>query len=1492
VQPPPPLTERDLEILSDLERLELPTLSWGIVDAALSRDDVLRAVEAAIDGAGDYVTAPQDVLDQLVRHAVLAPVVDKPDYFRTRFAEAVRLFARLRQLFPNHIRDQTWRAAPELVSDYRVLTRARRIPQRDVPPKGAIDEALAAAQHGSPTTSRLVLETLLGVGHEERPLARFQSEALRHILRMVDEQRTTATMITAGTGSGKTLAFYLPAFVDVVQQLDRSFWTKAVAIYPRVELLKDQLSEAVRHAQRLRPVLEKAGIRPVRIGAYFGSTPYRIGDNLEKRGWKQLGRQSHLSPFLLCWVCGAPTTWPSSRRAAGEEVLRCRDCGAESQPGDLALTREGMRANPPDILFTTTEMINRSLSSISYGHIFGAHRRTRSPRLVLLDEAHTYVGTTGAQTALLLRRWQHAIRAPLHVVGLSATLEDAQTFFARLTGVAESSVATIAPHATDLRDFGAEYLLALRGNPMSGTMLLSTTIQALMLLRRVEDPDSAHPTGGVFPPRVFAFTDDLDVTNRLYDYLLDAEGRSDNNAPRADSLASLRRPGPPDLEDRRQDGQVWDLPMQIGHTLSGSTTSISRTTSRDVGVSESSDIVVATSSLEVGFDDVRVGGVLQHKAPLETAAFIQRRGRGGRLPHARPWSVVVLSDFGRDRRAYQGFDSLFDPVLRPNALPVDNRHIIKVQAAYALLDWLALRMVDMGEGALWSDLAEPQNPATPWGRSAQQRQRRAASLLRSVLEDPREERSLAEHIRRALAISVEEAEIALWENPRSLMLSAVPTLLRRLETDWRNVSPPPRTDRHGRDPLPEHVPPNLFSELNPPEVDIAIPRRRGGDDLVEALAITAALRELTPGRVTRRFSSDDERRARHWVPLPAGGSGSVDVASFLLDYRELGRFTVSVRGQQIELPCLRPWGARLEIPGSSVEDSQSAVLTWSSQLLAPSEAVDFDIPVSTAWKRLIRAIKFHTHATRTEIEVRRLAVGAEASEPGHPERTRLLEFIRTDEDAESERVALGYSGDYDAIRVSLLVPSEWKLPEATLRALRRRWFDAQVQDSSILASHASVFSRSWLAVLYRAALTATASANNLSASDARDRLRDVLGASLVKAMRVVFEVSSPNPGINPADTRAETRLLDLIATVEVTDELHELAACLTGASEPPDAFVRDLYRATVAAAFKDAFSALAPTVNADSLHIDLPPATTQDDSGLVDIWLTEASVGGGGVVDQLLAAAVAEPRRLMMLAEFAVGESGYETVDNQVSASMHLGTSDPLVRSAFEQYRSAARGSDTRERFSELRELLQMRGVIWSHSVGTTLATRGLRPGSSAATDALILRIHERWSEIESLLGFETDARVIAFSLRDELDVENATGLTPPADVEAWRFSQIYGLIWPRRFEARTATLSAYTPFGWLPEPERLVVAPLLEEGRQRVEIDEGWRARVDDLLVRDGAAVLLVPVDSRDIAKEALLDLTSRPTDTGYLLAYPRVVGVTQTGGVTEISLELDETP
>src|SRR5205814_428178 len=114
--------------------------------------------------------------------------------------------------------------------------------------------------------------------------------------------------------------------------------------------------------------------------------------------------------------------------------------------------------------------------------------------------------------------------------------------------------------------------------------------------------------------------------------------------------------------------------------------------SQDSGVDRNADLVVATASLEVGYNDSRVGLVLQHKAPHDPAAFIQRRGRAGRRREMRPWTVVTLSDYGRDRLAYQAYDLLFTPEIPPRHLPVGNRFVLKIYATQALLDWLGRKL--------------------------------------------------------------------------------------------------------------------------------------------------------------------------------------------------------------------------------------------------------------------------------------------------------------------------------------------------------------------------------------------------------------------------------------------------------------------------------------------------------------------------------------------------------------------------------------------------------------------------------------------------------------------------------------------------------------------------------------------------------------------------------------------------------------------------------
>ena len=172
----------------------------------------------------------------------------------------------------------------------------------------------------------------------------------------------------------------------------------------------------------------KNGRRKIRIGAYFGSTPINAWQ--VPKAWQSLG-DGYLCPWLTCPECDNKLIWKKHDQSAGVEKLTCigENCRFETDQDEIVLTRDSMqdRVNcKPDILFTTTETLNKRLAIYGPAKLFGiGHEYHRRPRFLLLDEVHTYEGVTGAQNALTLRRWKHAIgpTAKFCWVGLSATLK-------------------------------------------------------------------------------------------------------------------------------------------------------------------------------------------------------------------------------------------------------------------------------------------------------------------------------------------------------------------------------------------------------------------------------------------------------------------------------------------------------------------------------------------------------------------------------------------------------------------------------------------------------------------------------------------------------------------------------------------------------------------------------------------------------------------------------------------------------------------------------------------------------------------------------------------------------------------------------------------------------------------------------------------------------------------------------------------------------------
>jgi hypothetical protein len=1516
------------DVLDAIEQVEARLLVWGLVDGRIGRDELVELIAPSLDAACaqgmERFYGADEVIAALAERGLLFETDDYPyPGYRSRMAETVRLAFRLRQLFPQHRGVDGWQRARTLVADFRFTRRRRRYPRRALDPANVIQEMNLRLE--DPAVGAMLQALLAGRGERYR-LAEFQSRATHRILEGLAARRPTGTLVSAGTGSGKTLAFYLPAMARVgalrMRQGQSAGWVKLLAIYPRTELLRDQFAEIYAEARRLDEILNARGAGKIRIGALFGETPQSGAwlKRSERDSWRQTA-EGRVCDYMACPQpgCEGELLWRNEDLDQGREQLTCACCGNAIPADVLMLTRDRLRADPPDILFTTTEMLNQRLSDTASRHLFGLRPgATRPPEMVLLDEVHTYSGNHGAQVGYLLRRWRHLVHAPITFVGLSATLQDGVRFFARLTGLAEHQVEEVAPRPGDMVAEGAEYLMALRGDPVSRASLLSTTIQGAMLMMRVMDRSRNEPSHGLYGQKVFAFTDDIDVTNRLYFGIQDAEGRNDRGDPdmvrHTDGpLAVLRRPIP--SAGRERAGQNWTMPESVGHRLD-ERKRIGRTSSQDPGVTRGVDLIVATASLEVGFNDPGVGGVIQHKAPREAAQFLQRKGRAGRPRGMRPWTMVVLSDYGRDRLAYQGYEQLFDPELRPRHLPFASRYIQRMQATYALIDFLAQELgPTLMDGSVWSILAQPVDMTKPYSASGRKRQEMLVGLLVRLLEDPQALTDLTDQLRQALQLSAQEVQTLLWEYPRPILAAVIPTALRRLTSNWR-VGQQPATDFALRNnPLPEFVPSTLFSDLNLPEVQVVLPPAwEGGKPAPESMGIGQGLRTFAPGRISRRFGVRS-RWIRHWVATDDGGRAQTQVEiSRFYSADLLGHWEIRDGEGTHQIPVFRPFEVRPVRPSNEIGDTSNAFLIWRSQIVASEPGIPLTVPESSPWQEMLDGLTCFRHAEHAPIQVRRFAVGSHADirvQRGEGYRVRF-EFVD-----QGQPAAIGYALSVDGLRIDVHMPEDlWRRvrenPELE-RAIRTERFFDDASTAQALSAVDNPFMRGWLTTVYFAALTQHALAHGVGLAEADAALAAGRGEL---ALPEVLESLFQSPSVDEEDPdsaheagggdRLRCDLEALLGRTDVSNGLRSLARCLW---EPVDASWEPLLRrrfvSTLGAAALEAICDLCPEIDVSSLIVDTDagPRARGDIyegiDGSAEVWISETSPGGSGAMEDFLAQYTQDPRRFYSLLWAQLEPNEYAHTDFQLRRLLDAiaGTApDEVLRETVTAVRNAQSAAVTDQAMGKLRAGLADRGFVLYHAFITAVSTRVIRPGSTAASDAFLFRVAQDWVQEEQRLGVELDGRSIAYrwSREDQIDqVLTSAGIPLPESAErlAWRFNAIYGLLWRRGRETRRIGLETYNPFAELATAERLLVSAHLPRAQDPIAVDvAGWRETALARLAASGIATLSAPSAQRQMLADALQFFAVNPVESGYLSVYARVAAYRQIEDRVEADLEVEE--
>ena len=1465
-------TSQRLSALDILEEFDARNIAWGLLDESRTRDELVDALEGRWSG-GD----PSTCIDMLVADGLVVQVPRTwPNRYRTRMGESVRLFVHLRQLFPG----KTWESGSPLVSDFRFLRRARRFPRRFMD-AAQVDAALNSV--GMSAQLRGQASRVIG----ERRLSRFQLDASIAVLNAVQGSgRDSGVVVGAGTGSGKTLSFYLPALTLLASDADSQ--RNVVAIYPRNELLKDQLATALIETRALKA----RGGRQLTIGAYFGPTPFDSNREPEKRsGWRKRG-DSYVCPFLRCpgvdpaTPCNGDLLWTPSGRGGPLDWgrLRCQKCGEVIGSDEIRLTRTSIQSTPPDILFTTTEMLNLSLSDGWSRHVFGVGSNARrKPALVLLDEIHTYVGTTGAQAALLLRRWRRLLASPVAWVGLSATLANATDFFAGLCGLEPESVLDIRPDEADMIEVGADYQLLLRGDPASQSALLSTSIQSLMLLRRVLD-ESGREALGVHGTRVFAFLENLDLVNRLYRQLLDAEGRDPfgRPAPAKAVLAALRSPdeqrrGMPvlDADAWEADGQCWWMPDVLG--FGTRSLSVSRTSSQDSGVAADSDVVIASSSLEVGYDDSRVGAVLQHKAPRDIAQFLQRRGRAGRLQQQRPWTVVVLSDYGRDRQAFQGYESLLDPEIPPKTLPLGNQAVRKMQAAMCLLDWIAVR-TRVDQGTKWSVRKAWSAPGKFPSRSQLEQ---SVQLLAEVMDGGPARHDLVRFVQSGLALTTDELTTVCWESPRSLLLDVVPTAYRRLQSDWATVQDEhlvPRTDTVAKQPLPEFIPLNLFSDLELPEIEVQPPEDY--DPAAEtSIGVAMGLAELAPGKVTLRWAVDKVRGL--WVEPPQG-----DTLALEAGLAKHGEVITQVSMGGVSIPVVRPFVVAPTVPPAQVRPTSNGRLHWNLEV-GQQIGTEIPRPRNSALGSVVSRLEAHLATDRGPLTLYRYARSGECevvTSTGRERKTFDFSFG-------SQPAAVGFRLDVDSLVATANLPADLasldlESDPKRLRQLRSDRF-LNVCQEAVSGLGWNRFVSMWVGEVALSSIGMSLSSGS--------SLVQVTGFSIDQWLRSVEDVVDGVLSVSEAEDPDEVPLRRSVLEAFATDDVRQAVAdCVVILSAPPDdswmPWLRKRLLSTLAAAWQEAAQLACPDFSTESdLMVDVV-----DDGESARLLFTDPSGGGGNLIESLSRAIADDPRRFDQLVVAALAPASGEVVDDALHQTLDLLETNPQIRDSSQQFRVSR--SNRLAAWQGLIRNLDQQGVPTDHSTVAALATRIFRPGSSTGSDELLSSLLAQWERVESDLGFALDPRTIAVLLAKRepvaAQVSHIRGRPITASSRSLQ-SVLQSLLWPSACASRRFALQTSNRFvSDAAATERTLALQLLPTADHLIDVgDPRWRDDLTAALTRWGTARLTSQTSPQQLG-DALRDLAVDPIELSWLLVHPSLGDLIRTGGHYSVRVNLREAP
>ncbi len=241
----------------------------------------------------------------------------------------------------------------------------------------------------------------------DRTLYKHQENAVRAVI-----EHQENIIVATGTGSGKTECFLIPMIDMLLKDRNGGHGVRALILYPMNALVNDQV-------KRLRQLLCQQTNLKIRFGFYTSRT--------EK---EQLKAEKSLKDELEAYEDEElrklfPLAQQSSLlgRSHSDLVNEAFQRVVQIQ----AISREEIQNSPPHILVTNYSMLEYMLMRpVERQKIFEASQNTF--KMLVVDEAHSYNGSTGTEVSMLIRRLKTAVakekQESIRCIATSASLGD------------------------------------------------------------------------------------------------------------------------------------------------------------------------------------------------------------------------------------------------------------------------------------------------------------------------------------------------------------------------------------------------------------------------------------------------------------------------------------------------------------------------------------------------------------------------------------------------------------------------------------------------------------------------------------------------------------------------------------------------------------------------------------------------------------------------------------------------------------------------------------------------------------------------------------------------------------------------------------------------------------------------------------------------------------------------------------------------------------